>query len=113
MNIMMSLKRQVLVFFAALFLFSSAANAEAVRGRLDGLGPYGLYPVTGVPVTVSSPLGRSSPSYSDYQGMFYIFNLVPGPHALEIWLGGPEPMIFDIIVYPNQAMTDLAPIRVR
>jgi len=113
MNIKVNLKQHVLIFFAALFLFSSAANAEGVRGRLDGLGPYGPYPVTGVPVTVSSPLGRSSPAYSDYQGMYYIYNLTPGPYLLEIWLGGPEPMSFDVVVYPNQAMTDLAPIRVR
>ncbi len=101
------------IFIATFYLFSSVVHGEGVRGRLDGRGPYGLYPVTGVPVTVSSQYGRSSPSYSDYRGMYYIYGLRPGPHVLEIWTGGPRAMTFNIMVYRNDPVTDIAPIRVR
>lgn len=103
------------IFFIILFSFLlDIAQAAGVRGRLDGIGPYGAYPVTGVPVTVSNQFGgRSSPSYSDNQGMFYIYGLQHGQHTLEIWLGGPQPMILNIMVFGNLALTDIAPISVR
>lgn len=103
--------------FCGLFLLASFANtvsAENVRGRLDGVGPYGVYPVSRVAVTLfSQAAGRSSPAYSDYQGMYYIYNVPPGDYTLEVWAGGAQPMIFDIFVIPNRPVTDIAPIRVR
>jgi hypothetical protein len=93
-------------------LFSQYSNAEGVRGRLDGVGPYGLYPVSGIAVTVLAPMGRSSPSYSDYQGMYYIYGLTPGPYTLEIWIGN-QPMVFNIMVIQGRALTDIVPIKVR
>lgn len=99
--------------FVFALCFAQFANAEGIRGRLDGVGPYGLYPVPGIAVTVASPGGRSAPVYSDYRGMYYMFGLRPGRYTLEIWAGGPQPMRFGIQVYRGQPMTDIAPIRVR
>lgn len=97
----------------AICFFSGVVLGEGVRGRLDGMGTYGPYPVVGIPVTAFSvQYGTSNPSYSDNQGMFYIYGLRPGPHTLQIWLGGFQPMIFYIRVFPNQPLTDIAPIRV-
>lgn len=102
---------------SCVFVLASFANtvcAENVRGRLDGYGQYGAYPVPRVAVTLfSQTFGRTSPAYSDYQGMYYIYNVPPGPYTLEVWIGGPQPMIFNIYVTPNLQVTDIAPIRVR
>ena len=108
----MNTKLNGFLLLTLLVFFAGTVNAEGIRGRLDGLGPYGTYPVTGIAVTVSSQMGRSSPSYSDYQGMYYIYGLMPGPHVLEIWIGY-QPMVFNIMVNPGQPLTDIAPIRVR
>lgn len=108
----MKAKTKIMAILILGALCAQALYAEAVRGRLDGMGPYGLYPVTGIAVTVSSSRGRSAPSYTDYQGMYYIYRLAPGPHTLEIWVSN-QPMLFPITVYPRQPMTDIAPIRVR
>ena len=106
--------KKLLTALALFFLTSNLVFGAGIRGRLDGLGPYGPYPVAGVPVTVANPSmkWRSQPSYSDNQGMYYIYNLAPGSYVLEIWAGGPTPINFNIMVH-NQPITDISPIRVK
>src|SRR5262245_24746381 len=77
----------------AVFVCSFVISAEAatVRGRLVRRTPQGFYPAQGVPVTVfSREKGRSGASYSGPDGMYYLYNIPPGPYTLEVW------------VYPNQ-----------
>jgi|ERR1039457_1804587 hypothetical protein len=95
-------------------VIATTAYAQNVRGRLDGRGPYGAYPVPRIAVTLSNPAyGRSAPVFSDYQGIYYFFNIPPGPHTLEVWVNPNQPIIFNIFVNPNQMVTDIAPILVR
>jgi hypothetical protein len=106
------------IFIICIFIFTSmisSAYAEGVRGRLDGSGQYGAYPVPRIPVTLYSPAyqGRTPPVYSDYQGMYYISNVQPGQYVLEIWANETQPFTFNIIINPNQPVTDIAPILAR
>ena|SRR5215467_8532756 len=100
------------VFAVLLFaaVFSAVSQAAMVRGRLVH-GANG-YPTAGIAVTVYNPrLGRSSPSYTDGYGMYYIYNVPPGSYYLELWVypsGNP-------IVYPIQVgdpYTDIPQIAV-
>lgn len=112
----MCLKLDCFFIFAVLFLIILTTNVHAqdVRGRLDGVGPYGAYPVPRIAVTLFTPnYGRTRPVYSDYQGMYYIYNIPPGQHTLEIWVYDQKPMKFRIFVNPNKRLTDIAPIRIK
>lgn len=108
------MKRIIIFCILTFTLMVSVVNAQNVRGRLDGYGPYGLYPAQRVAVTLFSPtFGRTTPAYSDYQGMYYIYNVPPGQHVLEVWANEAQPLTFNIFVNPNQLVTDITPIRVR
>ena len=111
------IRRCIVASYIIVFsLQANIADAENVRGRLEGVSTYGSYPVAGVAVTLLTQGRRSAPTYSDNQGMYYIYNVSPGSHILEIWAGGPEPMTFQIYVYeytPEQPVTDISPIKVR
>lgn len=84
---------------------------STVRGRLIRVGPQGTYPAVGVAVTVySQQNGRSNPSYSGPDGMYYLYNIPPGSFSLQVWATKP-PMVFQVQV-SAQGFTDIAPIRV-
>jgi hypothetical protein len=86
--------------------------ASTVRGRLFRVFNGGSYPVQGIGVTVFNPrLGRSTPSYSGPDGMYYLYNIPGGAYTLEIWTTPNEPMTFQITVY-EIPFTDIAPIQV-
>jgi hypothetical protein len=94
------------------FVTTASAYAGTVRGRLDRQDGYGrAYPAVYVGVTLYNPqLGRSAPSYSDNDGMYYLYNVPPGEYLLEIWVyPGRDPMVFKIQV-SNQPVTDISPI---
>jgi hypothetical protein len=61
----------------------------------------------------SPALWKTHPVYSDFEGMYYIYNVPPRSYTLEVWIDGPQPMIFDISVTQGIPVTDIAPIRVR
>ena len=97
------------------FLLSPAqASASTVRGKLYRVNPQGqIFAAVGVRATVSrADLGRSGPSYSDPQGMYYLFNIPPGNYVLELWVYPNRPPWAFQIVVPNQPFTDIAPIHV-
>ncbi len=83
------------------------------RGELGRVTPQGQIPAPGIPVTVyRADIGRSGVAYSGADGMYYLFNIPPGPFVLEIWVHpNSPPMTFKIQVY-NQPFTDIGPIRV-
>ena len=111
------MRRQVritigLVAIAAMVATAHLLAASVVRGRFVRVGPYGYYPAAGVAVTVyalSSQIGRSAVSYSGADGMYYIPNVPGGQYKLEVWATNP-PLVYDIVVYDQQAYTDIAPI---
>lgn len=99
----------------ALILFFGAAlgaHAAILRGRLVAQGPSGQFPVAGIAVTVLRPdLGRSPPSYSSQDGMYYL-NVPAGLYTLEVWFSRDPrvaPMRYQIQV--REPNTDLAPIK--
>src|SRR5271157_3336733 len=99
------------IALCGLFLVLTAvfAHAATVRGRL--VNPKG-YPAAGIAVTVSNPqMGRSSPTHTGADGMYYIFNIPPGSYYLEIWIRpGGAPAVYQIKVV--EPYTDIPQIGV-
>ena len=88
----------------------AAAQQVTLRGRVDRAGPYGPYPVGGIPVTINSPVyGRSGFVYSGADGMYYLY-APPGQYTLEVWnVPGQAPMMFAIGV-PAMPYFDISPV---
>lgn len=84
------------------------AQAALVRGRLLR----GRYNAPGVAVTVwCQAYGRSQPSYSGPDGMYYLPNIPPGQYTLEIWaIPNNPPLTF--VIYVTEPGTDVNPIYV-
>lgn len=107
----------LLIMLLALCVVAAQASASTVRGQLFRVTPQGQrFPATGIPVNVvavSNPaLGASGLSYSDGQGMYYLFNIPPGAYMLQVWLyPNTPPWAFKVTVY-NQPFTDIPPIQV-
>src|SRR5262252_4052579 len=103
----------LLVYAAA----AASATASTVRGRLDRVDGYGRhYPASYIAVTLYNPqIGRSSPVYTDPQGMYYIPNVPHRPYVLEVWWSrdpNQPPMQFNVLIN-NEPYQDIAPIIVR
>ena len=101
----------VLIFGLAFLLCSAVAEAATVRGRLVQRTPQRQAPVAGVAVTVNHPrLGRSPPSYTRPDGMYYL-TVPAGRYTLEIWGSGnsrsPDRVITIDVREPS---TDIAPV---
>jgi hypothetical protein len=78
----------VVLLGALCFTESSFAQGVTVRGRLVRQGPAGVYPAVNIQVTLfSQQNGRTVPTVSGYDGMYYFYNIPPGPYNLEIWVG--------------------------
>jgi len=113
MNLIVLRRWRVWILAAALLVGAAGGlDAATLRGRLFAIGPAGAFPVGGIAVTVSRPnMGRSFPSYSGMDGMFYL-NISPGPYVLEVWYSRDPrvpPMVFQILV--TEPLTDIPPIR--
>lgn len=95
-----------LLFLAA--TFPAPARAAVLRGRLDRVDQYGRhFPAGGISVTVyRQDLGRSSPSVTDTNGMYYL-TVPAGAYWLEIWVSNP-PRAYQITVV--EPVTDIPPI---
>jgi hypothetical protein len=109
-----------LVHVAALVVcVTLLAEAEAAAGNVRGLllrrGPQGVYPASGIAVTVyAQQMGRSQPGYSGSDGMYYLYNVPAGRYYLEIWAHGfsSRPLVFEILITDQQQFTDVAPVTV-
>jgi hypothetical protein len=103
---------KILLLSLVVFIATASVYAGTVRGRLDRRDAYGrVYPAAYVVVTLyNQQIGRSSPVYSGNDGMYYLYNVPPGPYLLEIWIyPNQEPLRYGIQVY-DQPLTDIAPI---
>jgi hypothetical protein len=87
------------------------AEAALIRGRLVRIAPNGqAFPAGGIAVTVyNAQLGRTSPSTTDGNGMYYLNNIPPGGYYLEVWVSNP-PRVYPIQV--GDPVTDIPPIPV-
>ncbi|MFN2507753.1 MAG: hypothetical protein ABR589_03160 [Chthoniobacterales bacterium] len=69
------------------WLAPSSRAQTTVRGQLLRNGEF---PASGVTVTIYSQMfGRSSPSQTGGDGMYYIYNVPFGDYYLEIWISNP------------------------
>jgi Carboxypeptidase regulatory-like domain len=89
-----------------------SGEAATVRGRLDRIANGRRNPAVGVPVTLfRAGSGRSSPAYSNQDGMYYLKNIAPGTYNLEIWTSrdpGVHPKSYVIKV--SEPITDIPAI---
>jgi Carboxypeptidase regulatory-like domain len=105
--------RKTLRCAVLIVVVSGAANAAAVRGRLERrVAPNGnIVSVPGVLVTVyNTSLGRSPSSRTDSNGMYFL-SVPAGTYTLEIWLStapGARPAAYQIQVV--EPYTDVQPI---
>lgn len=105
----------LLISLLLTFVGAASAQGATVRGRLDRRDGQGrLYPATYISVTLNSPtMGRSSPTYTGADGMYYLYNVPPGNYLLEIWPSpGKPPITYKISVY-DQPYVDINPILIQ
>ena len=85
------------------------ASATTVRGRVlaaDGT------PYPSAAVTLKSRTGaKTSPVYTDREGMFYVANVAPGAYTLVVRTSRSETP-FSVSAQPR-AYSDLPPVRVK
>ena len=105
------------LLFLLLLAGTSIAYAENVRGRIDFQDYHGYYsPLPDIPVTVWSHdyQQRSLPVYTGPDGMYYIYDIPPGPYRLELWVyRNQEPVTREIFIRSEQYMTDIPPFVAR
>jgi hypothetical protein len=89
---------------------SADIYAQTIRGKLMK----GPYPIAGIAVNIDSPArGPSGVVYSGADGMYYFFNISPGPYTLQVWdVPNAPPLQFQIYVNP-QPWVNIAPIQIR
>jgi hypothetical protein len=101
--------RMMLLLAVVSVFAATVADAATVRGRLVH-GANG-YPAEGLAVTVNHyQYGRSPPSFSGPDGMFYLNGIPPGNYILEIWVTPQNFISINITV--NDPVTDIYPVRV-
>lgn len=108
-----------LLIAAALTVQTNPVDAQVVtaRGRIDRLGPGGVYPAPRVRVTLFSPtMGPSSPAYTNIDGMYYFYNVPPGDYDLQILAPWGFRTSVRVRVFPRVSpplVSDIAPIQIR
>jgi hypothetical protein len=95
------------VLLLIIFLQAGYLSAASIRGQL--LCENNSVPAVGIAVTVFNPqTGRSNPSFTGGDGMYYLNGIPAGIHTLEIWIyrsQGTPSMVYQIQV--GEPHTDL------
>jgi len=103
------IRRSTLSVLVVLLIAANAFAATTVRGRVlaaDGT------PYPSAAVTLKSRSGaKTSPVYTDREGMFYVANVAPGAYTLVVRTSRSETP-FSVSAQPR-AYSDLPPVRVR
>lgn len=75
------------VVLIGLLLTPGSHAQTTVRGQILRNGQF---PAGGIQVTLFSPnVGRSSPTRTSADGMYYFYNVPFGGYYLEIWISNP------------------------
>jgi hypothetical protein len=86
---------------AAIFPMETSAQMANIRGQIRRLGPAGVYGVANVRVTLySQALGLSAPSFTGFDGMYYLYNIPAGSYFLQVWANPVNPN--SPLAYPIQ-----------
>lgn len=110
-TLFMNLPRLAFCLVVTLVSFTTAGEAATVRGRVEHISANSQRAVmAGIAVTVfRAGLGRSAPTYTDRNGMYYLQNLPAGTYNLEIWMAGrQQPVVYRIRV--SEPYTDIPPV---
>jgi hypothetical protein len=103
------IRRSALSVLVVLLVAANAFAATTVRGRVlaaDGT------PYPSAAVTLKSRSGaKTSPVYTDREGMFYVVNVAPGAYTLVVRTSRSETP-FSVSAQPR-TYSDLPPVRVR
>ncbi len=116
----------IAILFLLVFSDGTAMPVETmdVRGKVVRQAKQQEIPVTGIPVTLfNDALGRSKPSFTDDEGMYYLYNIPKGSYTLEVWYHGMvtekyQPVTLDVELGPepsteqvkNRRFFDLEPV---
>jgi len=95
--------------WAVLLAIATAAHAAAtVRGKV--VRDKDKSPAAGYRVTVMKDNVRTTPARVGQDGMYYIYNVSPGPYQLEIWVPNTAaPVIYNIqVVEPYTDVPQIA-----
>jgi Carboxypeptidase regulatory-like domain len=100
---------RLLILGLLLVLVSVVASAATARGLIshqDG------GPASDIKVTIyNDDRGRSSPSRTNNEGMYYLYELTPGHYYLEVWLPDQEePTRYEVDI--EEPSTDLAEVKI-
>ena len=96
-----TVRKLVVRAFLLTVVTAGVATAATVRGRLDRVYRNGVRKHAAGVTVLSRARGRTSPSHTDSDGMYYIYNVSPGAYYLEVWVNsspGSPPMVFPIQV---------------
>ena len=73
------------MLFILLLFGSASSEAATIRGHVARQTPYGILPAANVRVTLkTSTATRFSATYSNPQGMYYMYNVPRGQHVLQV-----------------------------
>ena len=99
---------RVVAAMVLLALPVAAQAAATVRGKLVHTGDKSA--AAGYRVTVVNEKGRTSPARVGQDGMYYIYNVLPGQCQLEIWVPKTAaPVVYKIqVVEPYTDVPQLA-----
>jgi hypothetical protein len=91
---------------------SPAVEASTVRGQVYRLIKDKQVPANGIAVRLNhAKKGPSSYSYSNSEGMYYLYNIPADQYTLEVTAGPKNILKFAIKVQDKQ-YTDIAPIKI-
>lgn len=104
-----SSRLNIKVVISLILLFvTTTCFSGSVQGKLEGFGPYGNYALARIAVTLSSDkMGRTAPSFTDSQGMYYLKNIPVGEYVLEIWPHEKDPITFPVVVESDAGVTQI------
>lgn len=89
-----------------------AVEASTVRGQVYRLVRDKQVGANGIAVRLNhAKRGPSSYSYSNSEGMYYLYNIPPDQYTLEVTAGPKKILKFAIRVQDKQ-YTDIAPIKI-
>ena len=100
--------RNAILLVATALVLPPIAEAATVRGQLLRRGK----PAPFLTVTLSGQPGRSSPTTTGSDGMFYLLNVPAGCYTLEVWVGSKqEPSATFANHCVKDPLTDIPPVQ--
>ena len=81
-----------------LYVMSSVSAGSVVRGKVLKQTSFGLFPAAKVKITCQGAGSGLSTTYTDSEGWYYFYNLLPGKYTVAVQ--GTTPLIQEAITVP-------------